>query len=354
MQYMPKQIKYPKESDEFFLVTKTRVNDYFQNTQISKYGDHLIIQKNVIIGCTLLVTYLLGINAQNVVITILAFVLIGIMTIVLAINVVHDAVHGVAHSHKKINNILMRQMDLLGPNAFIWKIRHKAGHHSFPNILDNDPDLKQSVIARIFPNAPKFSFHRYQHIYVPILYAFYTINWVYIRDFQDLLDKQIRCKMPIKEIFYFFVFKFIYISIFVLIPIWLGGLSWQNAVLANVGMHIAASYFLTIALVPSHVCEHSVFPLPDANGLLPYSWSHHQVITTSDYATESRVMTWLLGGFNHHVVHHLFPDVSHVHYFYLTPIVKRTIVQFNLPYQHLNSIVAAYISHFHLLKNNGT
>ena len=350
---MSKQIKYPKEPDDFLLVTKTRVNDYFSNNNISKYGDQIILQKNLTIGCLLLVIYILSVTSEYGWITVLAYALIGILTIVLAINVVHDAVHGVAHSNKRINDVLMRQMDLLGPNAFIWKLRHKAGHHSFPNILDNDPDLKQSVIARIFPNAPRFSFHRYQHIYVPILYAFYTINWVYIRDFRDLADSKTRSKMTHKEILYFFIFKFVYISIFVLLPIWICGLSWQLVLISNAFMHIAASYFLTIALVPSHVCEHSIFPLPDENGVLPYAWSHHQVMTTSDYATDSKVMTWLLGGFNHHVVHHLFPDVSHVHYFILTPVVKRTIIQFNLPYQHLNSIVDAYKSHFYLLKNNG-
>lgn len=351
---MPNKIKYPKEPDDFFLVTKTRVNEYFSKNNLSKYGNQIIIQKNLIVGCIMLAMYILGITSKNGLITLGAYSLLGVLTIVLAINVVHDAVHGVAHSNKNINNFMMKQMDLLGPNSCIWKLRHKSGHHSFPNILDNDPDLKQSIIARIFPNAQKLGFHRYQHFYVPALYSFYTINWVYIRDFIDLADKHIRSKMSGFEVVSFFIFKFIYFGIFIFAPIFIGGLSWQIVLTANVCMHISASYFLTIALVPSHVCEHSVFPMPDERGILPYSWSHHQVITTSDYATDSRFMTWLLGGFNHHVVHHLFPEVSHVHYFNLTPVVKRTIVQYNLPYQHLNSIFKAYISHFYLLKNNGT
>lgn len=351
---MPKQLKYPKEPDNFCIETKTEVNSYFASNGISKYGDRLILRKNLIIGTLLICTYFLGVTSNTFLISLLCYSLLGVLTIVLAINVVHDAVHGVAHSNKKINDLLMRQMDLVGPNSYIWKVRHKTGHHSFPNILGNDPDLKQSFLARIFPNSPKYNIHNYQHIYVPLLYAFYTINWVFIRDFKDLFDSALKNKVPAKEVLLFMVLKITYLFIFILFPIIACGLAWELILINNLAMHISASYFLTIALVPSHVCEHSEFPLPDENGVLPYSWSHHQVITTSDYATNSKLMTWLLGGFNHHVVHHLFPEISHVHYYQLTPIVKNKISKYKLPYLQLDCIFDAYISHFYLLKNNGS
>ena len=42
---------------------------------------------------------------------------------------------------------------------------------------------------------------------------------------------------------------------------------------------------------------------------MPHSWSHHQVITTSDFATNSKLITWILGGFNHHISHHLSSQI---------------------------------------------
>ncbi len=351
---MHNNIKYPKEPDKFLSETKSAVNNYFSKNNISKFGGSEIIQKNLIIASTLCCIYLISIIFHGNFITPLCYALMGMTTIVLAINVVHDAVHEVAHSNKRINNLLMQQMDILGPNSFIWKSRHQTGHHTFPNILDHDPDLKQSVLARIFPNSPKFNFHKYQHIYIPMLYAFYSINWIFIRDFRDAIELIILKKIPRIEILRFLFFKSLYISIFVFFPIFHFNLAWQLVLISNIAMHFSASYFLTIALIPSHVCEHSYFPQPDQNGILPYSWSHHQVMTTSDYATKSKLMTWLLGGFNHHVVHHLFPEVSHVHYYQLTPLVINNISKFGLPYQHVNSIFDAYKSHFQLLKNNGS
>jgi linoleoyl-CoA desaturase len=106
-------------------------------------------------------------------------------------------------------------------------------------------------------------------------------------------------------------------------------------------------------LVPAHVASTSEFPLPDENGLMPHSWSHHQLLTTTDYATNNPIINWLMGGFNHHIAHHLFPKINHVHYGNITPIVKQTAEEFHLPYNYERSLYNAYISHFNLLRNNG-
>ena len=105
--------------------------------------------------------------------------------------------------------------------------------------------------------------------------------------------------------------------------------------------------------MPSHVSENSVFVEPDANGKMPYSWAHHQVKTTTDFATSNSLITWVLGGFNHHVAHHLFPNISHVHYSKMTPIIKQIIKRYGLKYNHESSALRAYLSHYGLLKNNG-
>ena len=85
---------------------------------------------------------------------------------------------------------------------------------------------------------------------------------------------------------------------------------------------LSVAIFLTIIviLLTTHMLEDSHFPDPDENGLMPYSWSKHQVLTTSDYATDSGIITHLFGGFNHHVIHHLFQHICHIHYPELTLI----------------------------------
>jgi linoleoyl-CoA desaturase len=123
--------------------------------------------------------------------------------------------------------------------------------------------------------------------------------------------------------------------------------------LAFVLMNFSASLLITLALIPSHVAENSNFPLPDENGVMPTSWAYHQLATVIDFATGNWFLNFFFGGFNHHIAHHLFPNICHVHYVHVTPIIKQTAEEFELTYNHEDSFLNAYASHFRLLRNNG-
>lgn len=348
------KVVFPKESDSFLKDVQQEVHTFLHENGINKSGNNGTVMRYLFLLSLLIVNYITIIQIDNLYLSLACYSFFGPLFIVMALNVSHDAAHGVAHSNKYLNSFFALQMDLTGPNSFTWKRRHKIGHHTFPNVLDKDPDLKQTKIARIFPNAKKYSFHKFQHLYIPLLYSIYTINWIYVRDFYDFFSKKsIIGKIPRAEYLKLFLFKTLYIIVFFIIPMYFSSLTMLQVVLGNLLMHVFGSYFLTIALVPSHVSYDSVFPLPNEKGVMPYSWSHHQVITTSDFATNSKLVTFLFGGFNHHIVHHLFPMVSHIHYAKLTPIVKNVILKYNLPYKHVDSIIKAYKSHYLLLKNNG-
>ena len=182
---MKNRIKFPKESDTFLLEVQARVNKYMVDNAISKYGDSTILYKNSILLLIFASFYTLLFYTPSTIVAFICFAVFGPLFIIIAINIAHDAVHGVACSNKSINDWLMLQMDLFGANSYTWKARHKQGHHSFPNILGHDPDLNPTTIVKIFPNSIKLPIHAYQHLYIPVLYAFYSINWIFIRDFKD-------------------------------------------------------------------------------------------------------------------------------------------------------------------------
>lgn len=351
---METKITFPKEPSLFFKELQKEVDVFFKENNYTKFGNNQIIFKYIIIKISMLCAYFLLFYFQNKLYVYSLFAFLGVMSIILAINVSHDAIHGVAHSNKFLNNFLKYQMDIIGANSFLWKQRHRDGHHNFPNTINKDPDIKQSNIVKILPLSKSLKLHQYQHIYVPFLYSLYTINWIYIRDFKDLFSKSgDNLNMPKNEIIKFLIFKLIYVSIFILLPIYFSPLTILQVFLSNLILHFSASYFLTIALLPSHVSENSTFIYPDKNGMMPYSWSYHQVITTTDFATNNALTTWLLGGFNHHISHHLFPSISHIHYPKITKIVKEKIQKYELEYKHENNILNAYLSHYKLLKKNG-
>jgi linoleoyl-CoA desaturase len=56
-------------------------------------------------------------------------------------------------------------------------------------------------------------------------------------------------------------------------------------------------------------------------------------------------VTWQLGGLNFQTVHHLFPDVSHIHYPKIQKIVIETCVEFKVQYNHYKTMLQAEFDH---------
>lgn len=76
----------------------------------------------------------------------------------------------------------------------------------------------------------------------------------------------------------------------------------------------------------------------------------HQVMTTADFATDSKVLTWLLGGLNFQTIHHLFPRISHIHYPEIQPIIKKVCDAHQVRYNEFPTFSAALNSHIRFLK----
>ena len=52
-------------------------------------------------------------------------------------------------------------------------------------------------------------------------------------------------------------------------------------------------------------------------------WYAHQVMTSTNHGCENRLETFLSGGLNYQIEHHLFPGVNHCHHPALRKIVRR-------------------------------
>ena len=78
----------------------------------------------------------------------------------------------------------------------------------------------------------------------------------------------------------------------------------------------------------------------------------HILNTTSEFSVENSLVTWIAGGLNLHVTHHLFPTISQIHLPALSRIVRKTAQEFGVPYKHY-SLVGALRSHLRTLKALG-
>ena len=119
------------------------------------------------------------------------------------------------------------------------------------------------------------------------------------------------------------------------------------------GMELMGHSDIRTTMIYTHVIEDAEMPKPDTSGTMKNTWAIHQLITTVNFSTKSKVLNWFTGGLNHQIEHHIFPHISHVHYNKIGAIVKRTAKEFNLPYNEYKTIRGALFSHFRFLKQMG-
>lgn len=353
------QITFLKEQNDsqFLIELSKRVYQYFRFNKISKYANTAAILKAIILVAIYLAASLSLFLVNTFGQLIFAYSVIGVCSILIALNLSHDAAHSSFVKSKTINKILVYSFDLLGASGYIWQHKHIYSHHPHVNIPDMDNDIKESRLIRIFPNAPWFSNHKYQHLYLPFLYLFYTLFWMLFRDFKDFYETDKNgeriFKHQKKEYFILFIVKLIFVTRMLILPYLILPFTFSQVLLGFICFHFIASFTVALPLVSAHVGEHANFPEPNENGVMPSSWVRHQLITTTDFATGNSFLTHLFGGFNHHVVHHLFPNISYVHYPILTRILKETCREYNMPYADNPSMTKAVWSHLKFLKKQG-
>lgn len=355
---MKPKIQFAKQDEDLLQELNMKVDSYFKTKNIDKKGNIAVYIKAVIMFI-LYTLVSIGIFMSSSLIELYAcFLILGPLTVFLALNIGHEAAHNIFCMNKKINSLLVYVFDYLGASGQIWKYKHVHSHHPYTNIEAVDLELEQPDIVRIFPSSPRKSIHQFQQYYMPFLYSIYTIIWFFYRDFTDFysLRKEIPKAESLKFSIVFYMGKLVFLCRLLFLPMILLPFAWYWVLLGFVLCHIAASATVTFALISTHVGEHSQFPRPDHEGKLAHSWIRHQFVTTSDFATESRVVTFLYGGFNHHLTHHLFPFVSHTHYPVLTSIIREISDKYKVAIYPQPTILKAMRSHFRLLKqraNNG-
>ncbi|HEX5023816.1 MAG TPA: fatty acid desaturase [Agriterribacter sp.] len=279
----------------------------------------------------------------------------GILIVLNYLNIVHDAVHHNIFRSRRANEWYAYLFDIMGANSFIFKARHVRFHHNYPNVDGWDTDIDQSALVRIVPHSPISRFHKYQHIYLPFVYPLFLFNWLLIRDFKDFFNKnrtvQKLITIPREEFIKLFVFKMLFLGYAVIIPKIVLDISWLTMLVAFCIMIFTASVFALMVLLPPHANTESEFPAPDAEKKLPHTWLMHMLITTNDVTGNNWFTRNVMGNFNYHVAHHLFPNIHHCYYPEITNVLKQLSLQNNLPYRSY-SMFTSLKKHYLLLKQN--
>lgn len=266
--------------------------------------------------------------------------------------VMHDASHGCYCTNKSLEKfVLFIGGDVMGLSTFVWDIKHVQVHHTYTNIEGHDDDIAQGSILRMNTQQPKRPWHKYQYIYAPILYMLLSVSWIikdFVRIFKTKMVMHKKINMEPKEVRVFLLGKSLCILLFLIIPLFVSH-TWQHALVGFFMMHFVVGLTLSLVFQGAHVVEETEFPEPPTME----EWMIHQLITTADFAPDNKPLSWFVGGLNYQIEHHLFPNISHIHYPHIAPLVKDVSEQFGINYVVLPSFGSMLRSHFRLLKKVG-
>jgi len=357
---MKHSLKFVDPGESRFLPTlKARVENYFKNGRLSRHANKFMIFKTIlfislmVLFYTLIITGILPLFAQ-----LLLAILLGMTMAFVGFNVCHDALHGAYSSNKKVNYGLGFIFNIIGANAYVWNLTHNIVHHSYTNIVGHDEDIEIAPgLIRVSETDKLNKFQRYQHIYAFFLYGLTTLSWFFRKDylkfFQKNIGKSHTNRHPKIEYFNLFFYKIIYYSVFIVIPLLVMNLTWWQFLIGFLAMNFAEGMVLGLVFQLAHVVEDTEIKHPNEANNMEEAWAVHQMRTTANFASKSKLASFFCGGLNLQVEHHLFPRICHIHYRKISEIVKETAVEFNLPYNENKSFFSALKSHYFFLKKLG-
>ncbi|UKN01655.1 fatty acid desaturase [Paracrocinitomix mangrovi] len=357
-----KPITYnPKIGKEFSTTLNKRVRAYFKENNISRYANANMKIKTIFMISLFFIPlgFLLSTLVQSIWLTGLLYFIMGLGTAGIGLSIMHDANHGSYSKNDKVNKALGGLLNLVGGFAPTWRMQHNVLHHTYTNVHGYDEDIQPPGVLRFSPNEERKKIHKFQHLYAWFFYGLMTFSWITAKDFKQLnrykkmgildTEKDSYGWLLTKLIF----FKVVYYTIALVLPMLIIDIAWYWFVIFVFMYHFVAGLILALVFQPAHVIPETEFVDTKGETSIDNNFMIHQMQTTANFAPESRILYWLIGGLNYQVEHHLFPNICHVHYKKISKIVRETAKEYNVPYNSHTTFFKAIAYHTKLLKSLG-
>jgi linoleoyl-CoA desaturase len=346
------------EDRSFQIELRRRVDDFFKNTGKHKTDNWQMFVKSAIILVCFSAAYLfLVFSSRSVWTGIPTAIVLGLSMAGIGFCIQHDAGHNAYSKQRWLNKLAAMTLDFIGGSSYVWHFKHAVIHHTYVNITGWDTDIDFGTLARVTPHQKRLWFHRWQHLYLWPLYGLLAIKWQLFDDFQYIVTGRLgRHRIPRprrKDLVVFIAGKVVFFTWVLVIPLMFHPFS---VVLFYYGIAVLVlGTVLSMIFQLPHCVGQAEFPMPEKEtGRIKKSWAAHQAGVTLDFAQNNGVATWLLGGLNYHLEHHLFPTICHVNYPAISKIVWETCREFRVPYGTHHSFLNGVASHYRWLKQMGT
>lgn len=332
----------------------------------------------------------------------------------------HDGNHGSFSTNRYLNTIAGWTLDMIGASAFTWQIQHMLGHHPYTNLLDvhedevranigtgtgtdkktdtpmdtkdqeSDPDVFSSFpLMRMHPAHQPEWYHKYQHLYAPVLFAFMTLAKVFQQDVEIVTSHRLyhidaNCIYGnIMNKIRFWSMKALSMVYMLVLPCYFHGI--RNGIILFAAGHLMCGETLATMFIVNHVIEGVSFAQKDlskdgksqfskiatAQGVTPMEktrdtateenknkvplndWAAYQCQTSVNWSPGSWFWNHFSGGLSHQIEHHLFPSICHTNYVHIQDVVEKTCREFGVPYQAEPNLLTAYFKMMKHLKTMG-
>ncbi len=281
---------------------------------------------------------------------------LALCTASIGFNIQHDGGHQAYSDRRWLNRLAAWTLDLIGGSSQRWHWKHTVIHHMYVNITGYDEDVDLGMLGRLTPHQKRRPWQRWQHLYIWFFYGLLALKMQLLDDARYLIAGKIGPHTLPRPRGWPLVFLVVGKSIFfawalavpmLLHPVWVVLFYY---VIASV---VLGTVMVLVFIIP-HCVDKADFPLPQAGtARMDTPWAVHQARVTVDFAQDSRVLTWLLGGLNYHKEHHLFPLICHVNYPGMSKIVKETCLEFGVPYSTHRTFTEGIAAHYRWLKRMG-
>lgn len=344
-------------NDGFHHALRQRVQKYFEETGKHPRDNPRMYVKTALILVWLAASYALLVFGATTWWQALPLALsLGLAMSAVGFNIQHDGNHGAYSERRWVNKIMALTLDLLGGSSYVWARKHNAIHHSYTNVTGHDDDINVGLLGRLSPHQPRLKFHRFQHWYMWLLYGFLPNKWHFYDDFHNIIVGRIgEHRLPRPKGWDMAVFlggKLVFFTLAFGIPLMFH--SFWMVLFFYMMVTFVLGLLLSTVFQLAHCVEEAEFPMPlEETGRIESTWAVHQVETTVDFARRTPLLSWLIGGLNFQIEHHLFPQICHIHYKEVAKIVEETCRDFKLKYMVHETFLGGLFSHFRWLRRMG-
>lgn len=273
----------------------------------------------------------------------------GILWISLGFNVMHDSSHYGVSIYPKVNNVLTKLWNSFGLwNSTMWFYHHVYHHHSFTSEEKKDPDLYHlHPFMRKTKNDNKVNIKKTSKnqgnmkVVTPLLTIFpgQYFGQAFAYAISAFKKRVFRVGLPNVPFYDNIDVALMSLNLYCL---------YNGLFLPTILYMIAVNVTYHINIAP----DHDTYETAVENHYDGKDWLRLQIQNSGNFLNDNLVWTYMCGAINYQIEHHLFPNMSSVHY----PTVKLIVVKFckehNIPYVHHSTLWGAYKSYLKMMHYN--